>query len=91
MFIKSNAVDYAKSSLLTTSGLSSELSGCSFLSFFLNKKSPVSVDLDLFVFLIYPSISAPFSVFKLFPNSISPLTVPVEPITTSCPETFPSK
>ena len=36
-------------------------------------------------------MSAPFSVLRLFPNSISPLTVPVLPITTSCPATFPSR
>ena len=76
-------------SLLTTSGLSSK-SVASFLSFFLNKKSPVNLDLELFVFLIYPSISAPFSVRKLLPNSISPFTVPVAPITMSWPMTLPS-
>ena len=53
----------------------------SFLSFLLNKKLSVNLDLEPLVFLMYPSISAPFSVLRLTPNSISPLTVPVEPIT----------
>ena len=47
----SSAVDYTRASLFTTSGLSSNSDG-SFFSFFLNKKSPVNVDLDLFVFLM---------------------------------------
>ena len=46
-----------------------------------NKKSPEIFDLFV-VFLIYPSISAPSSVLRLFSNSISPFTTPELPIIT---------
>ena len=69
-------VDYA----ITSESLFTTVSGCSLLilsSFgLLNKKSADNLDLEIFDFLMYPSMSAPFSVFKLFENSISPLTVP---------------
>ena len=58
---------------------------------FENKKSPVLFDLEVLDFLIYPSMSAPFSVLRLFENSMSPFTTPVEPITTFSAEIFPSK
>jgi hypothetical protein len=66
-----------------------------FLTFFSsfdleNKKSPVILLLEA-VFLMYPSISAPFSVLKLFENSMSPFTTPEEPMTTLSAETLPSR